>query len=109
MSSQEDLKAGHAPAVKAGGMRITQHKSPAASGATPEKKSEEIAAEEEEYGSEPKTDKHHQQVLVSGAVTKGDKDFTTEAVKAIHEKPRPAKDARPNHPHVHNINQPRKM
>uniref|UniRef100_A0A0B6ZFS7 Death-associated protein 1 n=2 Tax=Arion vulgaris TaxID=1028688 RepID=A0A0B6ZFS7_9EUPU len=100
-----DLKAGHPPAVKVGGMRVVQHKKEGDKAEvvtmTPE--------EEAEFGSSPpKTDKHNQSVLVSGAVTKGDKDFTTQAVKSFHEKPAPTHDVKPRpSQQSQNINQPR--
>ncbi|CAG5121227.1 unnamed protein product [Candidula unifasciata] len=110
MSSAEvaataDLKAGHAPAVKVGGMRVVQHKR--------EGDKSEIATmtpeEEAEFGtSPPKVDKHHQSLIISGAVTKGDRDFTTQALKCFQEKPVPTHDARPRPPQVsHHIHQPR--
>ena len=73
-----DLKAGHAPATKAGGMRIKgarQHE---------EKVSKEEAASPWE-GEGMKQEE--QTVIVSGAKTHGDKDFTAAAVKVAHEKP----------------------
>jgi len=84
-----DLKAGHAPAVKVGGMRVVQHKKDAdKSDAAPMTNAEEI-----EYGSSPPKDKQPQ--LVSGAAVKGDKDFTPQAVKSFHEKPQPTHEAKP--------------
>ncbi|WAR10152.1 DAP1-like protein [Mya arenaria] len=85
-----NLKAGHAPAVKVGGMRVATHKKP-------EKPADEKPEEDdaEEYEVPAKVDKHHQQVLISGAVTKGDKDFPEAAVRAIHEKPQPTHVNRP--------------
>ncbi|CAG5116799.1 unnamed protein product [Candidula unifasciata] len=110
MSSAEDagsgdLKAGHPPAVKVGGMRVVKHKKES-------EKSEPATMtpeEEAEYGSSPpKADKHHQSVVVSGAVTKGDKDFTTQAVKSFHEKPAPTHDVKPRPPQQsQHIHQPR--
>jgi len=106
MSSTEekpDLKAGHAPAVKAGGMRIIQHKH-----GEPIKPEKPEPEEEEEYGAEPnlsKAEKHNQSVIIAGAVTKGDRDFPPEAVKSYHDKPIPAKDKRPMHTQ-HHIHQP---
>ncbi|XP_060562157.1 death-associated protein 1-like [Ruditapes philippinarum] len=103
-SEDPNLKAGHAPAVKVGGMRVTTHKKP-------EKPEEEKPAEDEaeEFEVPEKVDKHHQQILLSGAVTKGDKDFPEAAVKAIHEKrPLPTHDNRPTHSPQKIIQQPRK-
>jgi len=96
--------AGHAPAVKvSGGVRITQNK--------PRRESEGKGAkkeEEEEEQEKPNPNEHDQRILISGVVTKGDKDFPPEAVKSFHEKPAPAHQQ----PHVPkqraNIQQPRK-
>lgn len=100
-----ELKGGHAPAVKAGGMRITQHKSPQQELAKkqPEKMSPE---DEEEFPEEspPKTSA----VVISGVVTKGHKDFPPQAVKATHTKPLPTHDARPHSMPQQHIQQPRK-
>lgn len=86
----KELKAGHPPAVKAGGMRITskyhqsQHPAP-----TPEEK-----AEEEEFA-EPKEKASDQKVIVSGVLTKGNADFKADAIKVAHEKPMPQHEKRP--------------
>ncbi|XP_005093178.1 death-associated protein 1 [Aplysia californica] len=100
-----ELKGGHAPAVKVGGMRVVQHKKEGEK----QEPTQMTAEEEAEFGaSPPKTDKHHQSMLVSGAVTKGDKDFTTQAVKSIHEKPVPTHDPKPRpNQNTHQIHQPR--
>jgi hypothetical protein len=110
MSSAEvppeaDLKAGHPPAVKAGGMRVVQHKKEGDKSDVPTMTPEEEA----EFGSSPpKVDKHHQSLLISGALTKGDKDFTTQAVKSFHEKPHPIHDSRPRPSQItQHIHQPR--
>ncbi|XP_074605312.1 death-associated protein 1-like [Brevipalpus obovatus] len=108
MSSPEEhceLKAGHPPAVKVGGMRITQHKT----AKEPEKEVPKPAEEGEESeavapSSPPKT----QNLVISGAVAKGDADFPPEAIKAFHEKPAPSHDYRPTHAKQHTIQQPRK-
>lgn len=102
MSSPDEskLKGGHPPAVKAGGMRITQHKSP--------KEDREIkpikdADESKSWSSPPKT------IMISGFAGKGNADFPPEAVQVFHEKPTPTHDARPIHssrPII--IQQPRK-
>ncbi|XP_063974538.1 death-associated protein 1 [Diachasmimorpha longicaudata] len=102
MSSLEEckLKAGHPPAVKAGGMRITQHKVPKEDRETkPSKDSED----NKPLGSPPKT------VMISGAPSRGNADFPPEAVQHFHEKPVPTHDDRPMHTSrpIH-IQQPRK-
>ncbi|XP_013774369.1 death-associated protein 1-like [Limulus polyphemus] len=110
MSSTEEnqeLKAGHPPAVKVGGMRITQHKpSIHEKLAEPPKKEEEEEEEEEEAQVSKSPPK--QQLMISGALARGDSDFPPEAVRAFHEKPTPSKDNRniSNKPAV--IHQPRK-
>ena len=102
MSSTDDgeLKGGHPPAVKAGGMRITQHKNPKEERDTkPSKDSEEVKPST----SPPKM------MTISGALAKGNADFPPEAIQHYHEKPIPTHDPRPAHssrPIV--IQQPRK-
>jgi len=101
--SDDALKAGHAPAVKVGGMRVVQNRKKSESD-----KAEAGAASPEEVleimgSSPPKT-----QQVVSGAVTKGDKDFTSAAVKSFHEKPAPTHDPKPRPAqNTQNIHQPR--
>ncbi|XP_018318396.1 death-associated protein 1 [Mycetomoellerius zeteki] len=103
MSSSGDecrLKGGHPPAVKAGGMRITQHKTPKDERETKPSKDVE---ESRPSSSPPKT------IMISGAPAKGNADFPPEAVQHFHEKPIPTHDARPAHcsrPII--IQQPRK-
>ncbi|KAK2158453.1 hypothetical protein LSH36_170g04040 [Paralvinella palmiformis] len=105
MSSAEDnaeLKAGHPPAVKAGGMRVAR----ARQSSTGESKESGGDGETEYSTTPPKSERHNQKMLISGVVTSGDKDFSPVAVKHYHEKPLPAKEKR----HVetpHNIQQPR--
>ncbi|CAI9719776.1 Hypothetical predicted protein [Octopus vulgaris] len=103
VDSKMDLKAGHPPAVKAGGMRIVQHKRP-----TDSKVSDtQLTAEElEQYGVSPKSDKKNQTLIVSGAVIKGDRDFP-EVTKTFHDKPLPIHEKRPMQTQ-HPIQQPRK-
>ncbi|GIY88830.1 hypothetical protein CEXT_733711 [Caerostris extrusa] len=105
MSSTEsasELKAGHPPAVKAGGMRITQHKVPSHDKPVEVKKTE---GEEEEVQVTPSPPK--QQLIISGALARGDADFPAEAVQAFHNKPAPSHDFRQvTKPNI--IHQPRK-
>ncbi|XP_033100126.1 death-associated protein 1-like [Anneissia japonica] len=102
-AEQTELKGGHPPAVKAGGMRITQ------SGKQVHEKPEkdEDAEEYVEATSPPK--KNDVRLLVSGVLTKGNKDFTTEAVRNINDKPMPKHEKHvDNKPKGKGLNQPRK-
>ncbi|XP_062235333.1 death-associated protein 1 homolog [Platichthys flesus] len=98
-----ETKGGHPPAVKAGGMRIVQKHQTAA---IPEPLPKEEEEDDEEYvtTSPPKAP-----VIVSGVVTKGDKDFTPVAAQVAHQKPQPGVPKLPNvqqcNQHIH---QPRK-
>lgn len=100
-----ECKGGHAPAVKVGGMRVVQHKKEGEKSETPPMTPEEEA----EFGASPaKTDKHNASLLVSGAVTKGDRDFTAASVKSFHEKPMPTHEVKPRPAqHSQPIHQPR--
>lgn len=109
-----DLKAGHPPATKVGGMRVVQHHhkakdgaaGDAKSGTSPPKKSVDDD-EKEEFG-EDKPAKPQANVVISGAKATEDSAFPTEAVKAFHEKPLPThqQNAHAAKPKV--IQQPRK-
>ena len=97
-----DLKAGHAPAVKVGGMRVVQHKKESDK---PDTTTVVTAEELAEFGSSPPK---QPQMLLSGAVAKGDKDFSPQAVKSFHDKPMPTHDVKPRAPqNTQNIHQPR--
>jgi len=107
MSSVEDteLKGGRPPAVKAGGMRITQHKGPK------EDKEGKITKEKEQVDEGNATLKVStsppKSLTISGAPVRGHADFPAEAVQSFHEKPVPTHDSRPvTKPAV--IHQPRK-
>ncbi|CAK9294714.1 unnamed protein product [Gordionus sp. m RMFG-2023] len=102
-SEHIDLKGGHLPAVKVGGMRISQNLPP------------NIDKEEKEKeDTENKIAQKDKNINLSGYLSKGNLDFTTEAVKAFHDKPPFAsKDAPRSTNYFHNeksfpIQQPRK-
>lgn len=101
MSSAEEtaqLKAGHPPAVKAGGMRITQHK-------TPHPKDTKESTYEDFTGLAGPSPVPSNPVSISGAPNKGNADFTPEAAQVAHS-PKP-----PSHINVNikpHIQQPRK-
>ncbi|KPJ19713.1 Death-associated protein 1 [Papilio machaon] len=101
MSSTEEtsqLKAGHPPAVKAGGMRITQHK-------TPHSKDSKESANEDLTGLSGPSPVPTNPVSISGAPNRGNADFTPEAAQIAHSpKPPTHINIKPN-PH---IQQPRK-
>lgn len=103
-NEKEELKAGHAPAVKAGGMRVARtHHSSTGEAAPPKPDAEE----QEEYA-DPATKEEKVNVDISGALSKGDQDFPPAAVKQFHEKPSASKEQRPPQPQQkHHIQQPR--
>uniref|UniRef100_A0A3B3XWB6 Death-associated protein n=2 Tax=Poecilia mexicana TaxID=48701 RepID=A0A3B3XWB6_9TELE len=87
--------------LKAGGMRIVQKHQP-----TPAPEPPQRDDDEEEYvsSSPPKAP-----VIVSGVVTKGDKDFTPAAAQVAHQKPQPGVPKLPPAQHINqHIHQPRK-
>lgn len=90
-----ELKAGHAPAVKAGGMRVASKRPPPASdaGAGVEAAAELPAADVgEEVVSVPEDGGP---LIISGVQAKGNKDFPKEAIKAYHDKPQASHEKRP--------------
>ena len=102
-----ELKAGHAPATKVGGMRVVKHK------ANPNKeeekaKTEKMSQEEkEEFGEDKPEKKPEKAVVVSGVKASEEAAFPPEAVKAFHEKPMPTHDKGASHkPKI--IQQPKK-
>jgi len=104
--SECPLKAGHPPAVKAGGMRISQHKPEREVAGTPPQSD---PSDEQEISVSPP--KNQVKQIINGVVAKGDADFPTEAVKVFHEnKPMPTHEYRSagNHAKPMMIHQPKK-
>lgn len=98
----QDLKGGHAPAQKVGGMRVVT-KPRDEKAASPAKPTEE---EVEEFGEDRK--EKQGDVIVSGAKNVDSEAFPKEAVKAFHEKPMPThQQGASNKPKV--IKQPSKQ
>lgn len=99
---KDELKAGHAPAVKVGGMRVAQH---------PHGHADKISkAEREKEEEEFQTEKSDEApVMIAGVLTKGDKDYSPAAAKVAHDKPMPSKEKPPmKGSHNSHIKQPGK-
>ena len=90
---KSDLKAGHAPAVKAGGMRIATKRSGGSSQAADT--GAVAAAEVEEAVSAPPAPEDGGPLIISGVAVQGNKDFPKEAIQAYHVKPEPSLEKRP--------------
>ncbi|XP_066554960.1 death-associated protein 1 homolog [Amia ocellicauda] len=95
-------KGGHAPAVKAGGMRIVQKHH---SGEHQSQDRDKDTKTEWESGTSPPKPT----LVISGAVTRGDKDFPPAAAQVAHQKPQPCVEKLPPVHHINqHIHQPRK-
>ena len=102
-----ELKAGHAPATKVGGMRVVQHKT--TKDEKDEKTEKKMTPEEvEEFGEDKPVKKSSaSSVLVSGAKASEEEAYPKEAVKVMHDKPLPTHDKGASHkPKI--IHQPKK-
>lgn len=98
-----ETRAGHLPAVRAGGMRIVQ-KHPHVVESKEEKKNEDKDSQEYETSPLPKPS-----MVISGVITRGDKDFPPAAAQVAHQKPHPSVEKLPVAHHVNQcIHQPRK-
>ncbi|XP_039595666.1 death-associated protein 1-like [Polypterus senegalus] len=96
-----ETRAGHPPAVKAGGMRIVQKHH---LGGDHQNHDKDKDSKEWESSSPPK-----QTLIISGAVTRGDKDFPPAAAQVAHQKPQPCVEKLPPPHHINqHIHQPRK-
>jgi len=106
--SEIDLKEGHAlPATKlAGGVRVKPHKHHSNGEKVKERSNSESSDVEDTSSTSPKLVKHHP--IISGAQTKGDSDFKTEAIKKYMDKPVKVSNQSMNGPKNTIIHQPKK-
>merc|ERR1711974_453376 len=111
-AEKDEMKGGHPPAQKVGGMRVVSHRrdSEKASGDAAAKSKEDKPSPEdkEEFGVDKPT-KAPSSVVVSGAKATDETAYPKEAVKAFHEKPVPTHDkAATSHQKPKVIQQPSK-
>ncbi|XP_072180703.1 death-associated protein 1-like [Diadema setosum] len=100
---KSELKAGHPPAVKVGGVRIPgKVQTEKVSNKEPDVGDEEIV---ETVVSPHKSDT---KVLISGAPSQGNKDFPPEAIKHYHEKVMPTNQKSASNRPTNILQQPRK-
>jgi len=87
--TEVDLKGGHAPAQKVGGVRIVSRGTPSKSESDKTEKPPKPTEEEVEEFGEDKEDKRKEKAIVSGAKTGEGEAFPKAAVQSYHEKPHP--------------------
>jgi len=112
-AEKDEMKGGHPPAQKVGGMRVVSHRrdSEKASGdaAAKSKEDKEPSPEDKEEFGVDKPTKAPSSVVVSGAKASDETAYPKEAVKAYHEKPVPTHDkAATSHQKPKVIQQPSK-
>ncbi|KAK6633995.1 hypothetical protein RUM43_001602 [Polyplax serrata] len=99
-----ELKGGHPPALKVGGMRIPHHRSGHSESDKKEMDMSEGNAALKVSTSPPKSVATN----ISGALARGNADFPAEAVQSFHEKPVPTHNVRAAASKPNIIHQPRK-
>lgn len=105
MEESNEMKAGHAPAQKVGGVRIAKKQKEEKVDGSPPKVSEE---DKEEFGDNVPVKAASGPVVVSGAKTSDGDAFPVDAVKSFHEKPMPTHDKGASNKPKMPIQQPRK-
>jgi len=102
-----DLKGGHAPAQKVGGVRIVSRGTPTKSESDKNDKPAKPSEEDVEEFGEDEEIKRNTKAIVSGAKTGEGDAFPKAAVQSYHEKPHPTHEKNPiQKPTI--IQQPRK-
>jgi len=101
--SSEEINAAHPPAVKVGGMRITQNKSHLNI-----KKTDTPVPKPEEEALKVSNSPPKQSSLTSGAPPRGNADFPADAVRDFHVKPIPTHDSKVQTQAKNIIHQPKK-
>ncbi|XP_050525008.1 death-associated protein 1 [Daktulosphaira vitifoliae] len=99
MENETELKGGHPQAVKAGGMRIVQHKS------NSDKESKSSASDVANSVLKVSTSPPKQNVVP----VHNHNDYPTQAVQKTHNKPLPSHDPRQHHAPKPTIHQPSKQ
>ncbi|XP_044159975.1 death-associated protein-like 1 isoform X2 [Bufo gargarizans] len=100
-----ELKAGHPPAVKAGGMRVSK-KQGNEENVTPEKTAKKSSSEKP--SSAVNLTKMQAMNFLAGALEKLSHEFPAEAAQLAHQKPRPTVEKVILNKRLHIIQQPRR-